>query len=63
MVAYVTYLNWNIKNSILGYTEDLICQVLKKKIFVLIIFTPLVFTATEISVVLAFHLDFWEFQK
>ena len=61
--TYVTYLNWKIKNSFLGYTEDLISQILKKNIFVFIIFTPLAFTITEISVVLTSNLDFWEIEK
>ena len=41
----------------------MISQILKKNIFVFIIFTPLAFTVTEISVVLTFNLDFWEIEK
>ena len=61
MVTYVTYLNWNIKNSILGCSDHSNFE--EKRFFVLIIFTTLVFTAIEISVVLTFNLDFWEFEK
>ena len=61
MVTYVTYLNWNIKNSILGCSDQ--SNFAEKRFFVLIIFTTLVFTAIEISVVLTFNLDFWEFEK
>ena len=61
--TYVTYLDWKIKNSFLGYTKDLISQILKKNIFALIIFAPLAFTATEISVALTFNLDFWDIEK
>ena len=32
LITYVTYLNWKLKNSFLGYTEDLTSQILKKKI-------------------------------
>ena len=49
---FIFRLHWRPKQSIF-----------EKNIFVFIIFSPLAFTVTEISVVLTFNLDLWEIEK
>ena len=63
LVTYVTYLSWKIKEFIFSLHWAPDQSNFEKNIFLLIIFTPLAFTVTEISVVLTFNLDFWEIEK